>query len=129
MQNCIRVLKKINSPLSDTDTVAWLRDHLGNTVNCRDRAGHSPLTMAGSQGKEDTVFYLISMGAVMDYCQPNGFNTFSSALYNGHFELAKRLFCTHNDIFSLDSGVQALVDPLTLKVFTDMLTVELFGEM
>jgi ankyrin repeat protein len=129
MQNCITVLKKINSLLSDTDTVEWLRNHLGNAVNCRDRAGHSPLTMAGSQGKEETVFYLISMGAVIEYRQPNSFNAFSSALYNGHFELAKRLFYTYNDIFSLDSTVQSIVDPLTLQVFSDMLTLELFGEV
>jgi ankyrin repeat protein len=129
MQNCIKVLNKINSPASDTDTVTWLRDNLGNTVNCRDRAGHSPLTMAGSQGKEETVFYLIRMGAVIGYRQPNSFNAFSSALYNGHFELAKRLFYTYNNIFSIDATVHAIVNPFTLELFIHMLTVELFGEV
>jgi ankyrin repeat protein len=98
-------------------------------MNCRDRAGHSPLTMAGSQGKEETVFYLISTGAVIDYRQPNGFNAFSSALYNGHFELARRLFYTYNNIFSIDATVHAVVPPFTLHVFINMLTVELFGEV
>ncbi len=123
MKHCIKVLNKINSLASDTDTVTWLRNNLKNTVNCRDRAGHSPLTMAGSQGKEETVFYLIRMGARIDYRQPNSFNAFSAALYNGHFELAKRLFYTYNNIFSIDATLQAIVHPFTLQIFIDMLTL------
>ena len=77
----ITALKKIQSEMSDTETVEYLKQH-DFAVNGIDKVGHSPLTMAAFQNKLKTVKYLIKKGAKINYMQKKSKDTaLSSAIY------------------------------------------------
>ena len=82
--------------------------------------------MAGAQGKQDTVVWLISNGSRLFHKQMNGFNVFSAALHNGHFDLAQTLFYEYG--FKIDSLVHSIVDEFNVGVFIDILHFDLFGD-
>jgi ankyrin repeat protein len=77
---------------SDTDTRAWLEtsglNKLKTYPNFKDMDGHSLLTLAASQGKLETIKYLLEKGAKIDYKQPNGYDALAIALVLGNFEVA-----------------------------------------
>ena len=77
-----KAILKIQSEMSDTQTLAYLEKHKFS-VNGTDKAGHSPLTMAAYQNKLKTVKYLIKNGAKINYIQKNEDEdtALSSAIY------------------------------------------------
>jgi hypothetical protein len=78
-----KAILKIQSEMSDTQTLAYLEKHKFS-VNGTDKAGHSPLTMAAYQNKLKTVKYLIKNGAKINYIQKNEDKdtALSSAIYS-----------------------------------------------
>ena len=125
IRKCMLFLKQIQSDLSDDETLLWCKGQKDLNVNYMDQAGHTPLTMAGSQGKIKTAILLIEMGANIYYKQPNGFNVFSAALHNGHFDMAQTMFYEYG--FEIDSSVEEIVHEFNLNIFVNMQHVELFG--
>ncbi len=124
--NGILLLKKIQSNLSDEETLKWCKRQPSLQFNYMDKVGHTPLTMAGAQGKQETVVWLISNGSRLCHKQMNGFNVFSAALHNGHFDLAQTLFYEYR--FEIDSLVHSIVDKFNVDVFIDILHFDLFGD-
>lgn len=88
-------LETVHGVESDADTLAWLQasglDRLKSYPDFKDKFGHSLLTLAASQGKLETLKYLLAEGAEIDYRQPNNFDALTTALISGHYEVAKHL--------------------------------------
>jgi hypothetical protein len=88
-------LTTVYGATSDADTLAWMKasglERMKSYPNFKDKAGHSLLTLAASQGKLETAKYLLEKGANINYKQPNGYDALSSALAFGHYEVAKYL--------------------------------------
>jgi hypothetical protein len=111
-KNSVDLMKKILSNTSDERTVAYLKRHREASLNGVDHVGHSPLTIAASQGKMMTIQWLLKHGANLEHVQHNGFNALSASVYAGYYEVAR--YVQYKGLVMSERGRELLGDRLTL---------------
>ena len=85
----LHVLRLIQCETDNDQTTLEKLKKVSFNPNCRDRAGHTPMTMAAAQGKTAVLMYVHGKGGDPVYCQPNGHDILSAAVCNGHYETAR----------------------------------------
>ena len=84
-------------------------------INGADRAGHTMLTMAAAQGVLRAFQLLLSYGADVHHVQKNGWNSLSSAIFQGHYEVAD--YIRDNNLLATDQSVRDQVGDERLDVY------------
>ncbi len=96
VETACRVMRKMQqAPHDDARILTMVQNeckHSKAWINKTDAVGHTPLTMAASQGYLATVQFLVQKGANVAYTQRrSGDSCLSAAIFYGHFEVASYL--------------------------------------
>ena len=84
-------------------------------INGADRAGHTMLTMAAAQGMLSVFRVLLAHGADVHHVQRNGWNSLSSAIYRGQYDVAD--YIRGNNLLATDQAIRDQVGDECLDVY------------